>query len=692
VVSMTSRRVHMASGRAHIPSGRLLGVLIAACLGLGLLGAAGAAAETVSFTTPGCTAWTAPIGSHFQVQATGAQGAPAGSYIFPVTPEEVLNSGGAGGRADVVSADLATITTGAHLYVCVDVGGGAGGSSEGESRCEELRGFGGCFTGGAGGGASGISLAGDFSQPLLVAGGGGGGGALSPYGLGAPAYAGGAAGEAGGGGPRELREPFQADDQYFGNGGGGASSTQAGTGGTEGTDGTAGSAGSPYTAAGPGKGGNGGFGEFNGPCNSSPCEGAGGGGGGGGYYGGGGGGGAGIDGAGGGGGASLVPAGGAATLAGEAATPQVQVSYVPGPSSVSEAASAVRQTSAILNATVDPDARTVTDCHFEYGETEGYGSIAPCEQSPGAGRNPVAVSASLESLNPKTPYHFRIVATNEGGTSYGGDETFETLPDAPAVTSVSPDAGFESGGTSVTITGIGFGEATAVRFGSTSAAHFTIGSPTSITATAPAGSPGTVQVTVENTGGASAAGAGDEFTYVAPGHAPTIKKLSAKKGPAAGGTLVTITGTSFLGVTAVDFGATPATSFTVNSPTSITAVSPAQTTGAVEVVVTTPNGESGFTSKDQFKYGAPTITRVSPSTGTKLGGTPVTITGSGFALGKATSFAFGKTPSASVSCSSSTTCDVVAPAAAKTGAVDLLATVGKTKSKKNPTSGRFTYN
>jgi hypothetical protein len=667
---------------------RLLGVVTAVCCGLALLGVGSAAAETVSFTTPGCTTWTAPIGSHFQVQALGAEGAAGGTYIFPVEPP-VLNSGGPGGRADEVSAMLTDVATGTHLFVCVDVGGGAGGSSQGEGRCEEYRGFAGCFMGGAGGGASGVGLGGDFSQPVLVAGGGGGGGGLSPYGLGEPAYGGGAAAEPGEGGRRELREPFAVYDEYFG--GGGASGSETGTGGSAGVDGTAGSGGSQSTANGPGVGGFGGFGEFNGRCDSSPCEGGGGGGGGGGYHGGGGGGGGGIDGAGGGGGSSLVPAGGSAALAPHAAEPQVQITYIPGPSAVTEAASGVVQTSATLNATVNPDGRTVTDCQFEYGPTDLYGSLAPCEPPPGSGVSAVTVSAPLMGLSPKSPYHFRIVATNEGGTSYGSDQTFETLPNPPAVTGVSPDAGFESGETSVTISGTGFAEATAVKFGSTNATHFTINSATSITATAPPETPGTVQVTVANPGGTSPTGAADQFTYVAPGHAPAIRVLSAKKGPAAGGTTLTITGTGFVGVTAVRFGSTSATSFKVNSATSITAESPPETSGTVEVTVTTPNGESPATSKARFKFESPTVTSVTPDTGPQGGGTSVTVTGSGFALGSTTVFDFGRTRGLSVDCSSTTTCTTVSPAATKAGPVDVVAEVGTAKGKKDPPDDQFTY-
>lgn len=83
---------------------------------------------------------------------------------------------------------------------------------------------------------------------------------------------------------------------------------------------------------------------------------------------------------------------------------------------------------------------------------------------------------------------------------------------------------------------------------------------------------------------------------------PAIKKLAPKKGPAVGGTTVTITGSGFIAPAVVRFGEAPALGVVVNSPTSITAISPAHPTGAVDVTVTTGSGTSPATKKDQFKY------------------------------------------------------------------------------------------
>ncbi|HEV2981948.1 MAG TPA: IPT/TIG domain-containing protein, partial [Solirubrobacteraceae bacterium] len=172
--------------------------------------------------------------------------------------------------------------------------------------------------------------------------------------------------------------------------------------------------------------------------------------------------------------------------------------------------------------------------------------------------------------------------------------------------------------------------------------------------------------------------------------APTIKKLHPRKGPAAGGTAVTIVGTNFAGATAVMFGSTPAASFTINSVDSITAMSPAETTGPVHVSVTTPDGTNAITSKDVFKFGSPTISNISPETGPHAGGTKVTITGTGFALGAGTSFRFGAVSAGSVNCTSSTSCTAVTPPVERAGTVPVVAFVAGAKHSK-PGESHFTF-
>ena len=44
----------------------------------------------------------------------------------------------------------------------------------------------------------------------------------------------------------------------------------------------------------------------------------------------------------------------------------------------------------------------VSDCRFEYGLTEFYGTSALCTSSPGAGESPVAMSTVVEGLSEST--------------------------------------------------------------------------------------------------------------------------------------------------------------------------------------------------------------------------------------------------------------------------------------------------
>ena len=94
-------------------------------------------------------------------------------------------------------------------------------------------------------------------------------------------------------------------------------------------------------------------------------------------------------------------------------------------------ATAVTLTSATVAGTVNPNEGNVSDCYIEYGPSTVYGSQEPCAVFPGSGPSPVAVSAGLTGLTEHTIYHFRVVATNSGGTAKGPDQTFIADPSFP---------------------------------------------------------------------------------------------------------------------------------------------------------------------------------------------------------------------------------------------------------------------
>jgi cyclophilin family peptidyl-prolyl cis-trans isomerase len=171
---------------------------------------------------------------------------------------------------------------------------------------------------------------------------------------------------------------------------------------------------------------------------------------------------------------------------------------------------------------------------------------------------------------------------------------------------------------------------------------------------------------------------------VTSGPAPTVAGVSPNAGPLAGGTAVTITGTNLLGATAVYFG-NKLVPIVSNTGTQIVVASPEGVAGTVDVTVVTAGGRSATSAADQFTYAAaPTITGVSPSTGSVEGGTAVTITGTNL-LG-ATSVKFGDT-SADIVSNTATQIVVTSPAGVE-GTVDVtVVTAGGTSSA----ADQFTY-
>ncbi|MFE9324959.1 beta strand repeat-containing protein, partial [Nocardia sp. NPDC006982] len=258
-----------------------------------------------------------------------------------------------------------------------------------------------------------------------------------------------------------------------------------------------------------------------------------------------------------------------------------------------------------------------------------------------------------------------VTVTTVGGTSNGVSYTYVAVP---TLTTIAPNAGPVTGGTTVVLTGTALTGATGVSFGGTPATSFTVNSSTQITAVAPAGAAGTVSVTVTTVGGTSN---GVSYTYVA---VPTLTTIVPNAGPVAGGTTVVLTGTNLTGATGVSFGGTPATSFVVNSSTQITAVAPAGAAGTVSVTVTTVGGTSNGVS---YTYVAvPTLTTIAPNAGPVAGGTTVVLTGTN--LTGATAVSFGGTPATSFTVDSSTQITAVAPAGAAGTVLVTVTTVGGT--------------
>jgi phosphatidylserine/phosphatidylglycerophosphate/cardiolipin synthase-like enzyme len=263
---------------------------------------------------------------------------------------------------------------------------------------------------------------------------------------------------------------------------------------------------------------------------------------------------------------------------------------------------------------------------------------------------------------------------------------------APSVSGINPNTGTTAGGTSVTITGANFQSGATVSIGGTAATGVVVSNVTTITATTPAHTAGAVNVVVTNPDNQSGTLTGG-YTYQAPppGPPPTLTGINPNAGPSAGGTNVTLTGTNFVNGATVKIGGASATNVVVSNATTITATTPAHAAGAVDVVVTNPDNQSGtltggYTYQSPPPPPAPTVTNVAPNGGSTAGGTSVTITGTGFQAGATVTF--GGTAATNVVVSNSTTITATTPAHA-VGAVDV--TVTNPDNQSGTLTGGFSY-
>jgi hypothetical protein len=82
--------------------------------------------------------------------------------------------------------------------------------------------------------------------------------------------------------------------------------------------------------------------------------------------------------------------------------------------------------SVTFSAGIDPKGLG-SEYHFEYGPTTSYGATAPAPDADvGSDFEVHAVSAHVQNLLANTTYHYRVVAHNSHGTTYGEDQIFLT--------------------------------------------------------------------------------------------------------------------------------------------------------------------------------------------------------------------------------------------------------------------------
>ena len=275
---------------------------------------------------------------------------------------------------------------------------------------------------------------------------------------------------------------------------------------------------------------------------------------------------------------------------------------------------------------------TITGENFQDGASVKLGGVVATD----------VAFVSETTITAKTPQgvategrRYDLVVTNPDNQSDTLPAAFEYIP-PPIVTAISPQSGPVVGGTEITITGENFLSGATVTLGEILSTDVQILSGTKIRAITP---PFNLQSSIFNlqsvdmvvTNPDSQSGTlADGFTYIPP---PVIKSISPSRCSLSGGIEVTINGDNFQDGATVKIGENAATDVMFVSETKISAKIPARASGIVDVVVTNPDTQSD-TLTNAFTYvPPPDVMGISPSSGSTLGGTEVSITGANFAYG-----------------------------------------------------------
>ena len=266
------------------------------------------------------------------------------------------------------------------------------------------------------------------------------------------------------------------------------------------------------------------------------------------------------------------------------------------------------------------------------------------------GESPCAVTVASETLftcttGPGALGVADVVVTNPdflSNTLVDGFLYSDVIPgDSVQIHAVAPNVGPTSGGSVSTISGVGFGPDTSVIVGLEVAPSVVVLSDSALLVTMPGGpvGPKNVQVIVPEVGSASSPNAFFHYDEDSDGPWPLPSALVPPVGPVTGGTIARI---DVLGATAdaqVFFEGVAAEVLGWDGHGHLVVETPAHDAGTVNVVVMNPDGKAG-TLSDAFTFYVPgpdvvppVLVQVKPTSGSTLGGDPVTLTGASFTVG-----------------------------------------------------------
>lgn len=217
-----------------------------------------------------------------------------------------------------------------------------------------------------------------------------------------------------------------------------------------------------------------------------------------------------------------------------------------------ELASAITQTSATLEAQVNPN-NEATESHFEYGTSPTLtGATSTATETLAASYGLKAVTAPVSELAPGTQYYFRLVASNTGGgVEDGAIEPLLTVPAEPetgAASSLSQTAAtltgsFDPNGVATTYY-FEYGTTTAYYLGRTPTQESSSATPVQASAELSGLQPNTTyhyRLVVDNSasdGGGTAAGPDMQFATL-----PLLASVTTGPAQSVSQTAATLTGT-----------------------------------------------------------------------------------------------------------------------------------------------------
>ena len=227
----------------------------------------------------------------------------------------------------------------------------------------------------------------------------------------------------------------------------------------------------------------------------------------------------------------------------------------------------------------------------DQGEQNGlnYEVVTPPTKGALSGEAQNWVYTPNSDFNGSDSFTFKVNDGKDSSAEATITLTVTPVDDPPRIVSLTPNKGPIAGGTTVVLSGSNFVEGTKVTLAGKAATGVKVDSLTQMTFVVPSGIVGVQELKLTGPDGLTAILA-TAFTYFL---LPNVTSISSTRGRAIGGLPVTISGTNFDAGAKVTMGGLPASAVKVVSATEIQALTPARTAGAVDIVVTNADGQSG---------------------------------------------------------------------------------------------------